>query len=975
MATVLQLLSLSAALVAEPAQPQPAVPGGVDPLWLRYPQVAHRPRLLSYRQALGGGISVSADGAQPTSATLAQLRAATAELERGLSGLLGQRVPASCCVAAVERAEESDDGAAAGRLVVSVSNASSTDRVLGSEGFRIGRSPSGHVTLRAASSSGVLYGTFRLLSYLQRGEPLPANFTSVPAMKLRVFDLWDELDGSITRGFAGRSLIWPFALFDDARPPPRKQLYLAKCNTSDPYQSWEGGTLTAAGSGKPSTIKNLGTNTCLGTLVGDPTTAGTCGKGAALFLYNSSNTTVSVAKGSEGAAGHGLPGACLDLNGGTGPDIDLWECHPRSDRDYLHQQFVHDRTTGALHTKPDVLSGACLTFDRSQPPPPGTDDPWDGRYKARVSDMLRLLKSAGMNGVALEDVNSCGIDTQSIDTPFLKNVTINLAPLFERWGLTPYLSVCYAAPTVFNNVTTDPLSPLAEKWWADKADEIWEQWPGFGGFLVKADSEGNSGPQSYNRTEADGANLLARAVAPHNGLVMWRAFVYGDGEIAAEDLARQSFDTFMPLDGKFDENVVVQIKNGPMDFQVREPLHPLLGGLKHTNVMMETQATQEYTGQGIHVVSLTKMWSYYMNWDTLWWGVGSTIGRLLSGELPGARGHGMACISNLGNWANWTGSVLVASNTYGCGRLGWDPTLSSAEINAEWTAMTFPPLSELDAPLDTVVSTVTSILERSWQVFEGYTSPLGVGFLEAGGGTNTDRACAQCASVGGGGPCTGKWLNSTYNDGKGANCPQLICPMRRTRPDEVFDCVEPHTGGTGPAADHYWLDPCTAFGWNNATQHGFGCDRSATTGTGYASMYSPLLREQLEKPGTTPLELMGFFHNLPWQTPLVYDIGNGTENGGGSRHGRWRLATERDDSLTNGVASQRKTLLEYIQDGHAAALAEATVLAADWASLEGLVDGFRFKGVQARFLNQIVDATTFKELLVGYWTNLTKAGK
>ena len=155
---MLQLLSLSTALLAEPVQAQPERPGGVDPLWLRYPQVAHRPRLMSYRQALGGGISVSADGAQPTSATLAQLRAATAELERGLSGLLGQRVPASCCVADVEHAEESGGGAAAGRLLVSAGNTSSTDRALGFEGFRIGRSPSGHVTLRAASSSGVLYG-------------------------------------------------------------------------------------------------------------------------------------------------------------------------------------------------------------------------------------------------------------------------------------------------------------------------------------------------------------------------------------------------------------------------------------------------------------------------------------------------------------------------------------------------------------------------------------------------------------------------------------------------------------------------------------------------------------------------------------------------------------------------------------------------------------------------------------------------
>ena len=170
------------------------------------------------------------------------------------------------------------------------------------------------------------------------------------------------------------------------------------------------------GAGKPSTVRNAATGTCLGTLIGDPTHAGPCTSAtAAQFVYNASNYTVAIAVPTPGSVGYGAVGACLDVNGGRGPDIDLYTCHPLGNVDYVHQQFKHDPSTGSLHTLPGVAGGTCLTLDRSQPPPPGTVDPWDGRWKLRLNDMLRLLKSSGMNGVALEDVNSCGIDTQSID--------------------------------------------------------------------------------------------------------------------------------------------------------------------------------------------------------------------------------------------------------------------------------------------------------------------------------------------------------------------------------------------------------------------------------------------------------------------------------------------------------------------------------------------------------------------------------
>lgn len=231
-----------------------------------------------------------------------------------------------------------------------------------------------------------------------------------------------------------------------------------------------------------------------------------------------------------------------------------------------------------------------------------------------------------------------------------------------------------------------------------------------------------TGPLGYpNRTEADGANLLARAVAPHQGVVMWRAFVYGNGKTGQEDRARQAGDTFLWLDGQFDDNVIVQVKNGPMDFQVREPCSPLLtGALPNTNVMMEVQAAQEYTGQGIHAVGLAKQWEHYLNFDTLRYGPGSKLSSLLSrtGPFAGANTSisGMAAVSNLGNWKNWTGSIWGQSNTYAFGRMAWDPTLSSAAVNGQWARQTFG--SATPAP---TLAGIEHILDVGWEVFENYT--------------------------------------------------------------------------------------------------------------------------------------------------------------------------------------------------------------------------------------------------------------
>ena len=370
--------------------------------------------------------------------------------------------------------------------------------------------------------------------------------------------------------------------------------------------------------------------------------------------------------------------------------------------------------------------------------------------------------------------------------------------------------------------------------------------------------------------QADGANLLAQAVAPVGGIIMWRAFVYGGPKMANIERAKQAYVTFMPLDGKFDDNVVVQIKNGPMDFQVREPISPLLAGaLKHTNLMMEVQATQEYTGQQIHAVGLTAQWKSYLDFDTM--ANASATTTTVASLLTGRKNFGMACVSNFGNWANVTGHVLAASNSYGFGRLAWDPTLSAAAVHREWAAMTFPAPAPASASertaggggrsrtepgldnggtprsLPSAVEVVGSILDRSWLAFEAYTSPLGIGFMCSG--------CGGWSAEGGGG-CAPR----TKGPGPGpdgAECPLSVPP----------DATVPwgHPGGLedGHQAWHYFIDPCDNYRQSNYSTDGAGCDRTVT-GTNYAEQYAPALAALLNDPRTCPRELLMFFHNLKW---------------------------------------------------------------------------------------------------------------
>lgn len=343
----------------------------------------------------------------------------------------------------------------------------------------------------------------------------------------------------------------------------------------------------------------------------------------------------------------------------------------------------------------------------------------------RIREYARLLASVGLNAISINNVNVHRRETMLITEELLPEVA-QIADVFRVYGITLFLSVNYASTMEIGGLSTaDPLDNDVILWWEEKAAEIYQYIPDFGGFLVKADSEFRPGPFTYGRDHADGANMLANALLPHGGLVIWRCFVYNclqDWRDRSTDRAKAAYDHFTPLDGKFHENVILQIKNGPMDFQVREPVSPLLGGLRSTNQMLELQVTQEYTGQQKHVCFLVPQWKEVIDFDTYAQGEGSTTAEIASGALFGRSHGGFAAVSNIGDDWNWTGHVLAQANLYGYGRLAWDPSLTAEAIAEEWIMMTFGRQSE-------VVATLSNMMLRSWSIYEKYTAPLGVGWM------------------------------------------------------------------------------------------------------------------------------------------------------------------------------------------------------------------------------------------------------
>ncbi|MBP1614807.1 MAG: Extracellular xylan exo-alpha-(1-_2)-glucuronosidase precursor [Bacteroidetes bacterium] len=412
----------------------------------------------------------------------------------------------------------------------------------------------------------------------------------------------------------------------------------------------------------------------------------------------------------------------------------------------------------------------------------------------RYEQYARANASIGINATVLNNVNA---SPQMLSTEYLQKVKA-LAGVFRPYGIRVYLSINFSSPAELGRLSTsDPLDASVDRWWKEKVNEIYRLIPDFGGFLVKANSEGLPGPQDFGRTHADGANMLADALQPHGGIVMWRAFVYSPGD---SDRAKQAYQEFIPLDGKFRKNVIIQVKNGPIDFQPREPFSPLFGAMKQTAVMPEFQITQEYLGFSNHLVYLAPLWKECLESDTYQQGQGSTVARVTDGSVYPHQLTAISGVANIGEDANWCGHPFAQANWYAFGRLAWNHELTSAQVADEWIKQTFEVAESSD-----FLPKVKAIMMQSRETAVDYTMPLGFHHQ-----FSFDHY----------GP--GPW------------------------------CVRP-----GLRAD--WLPNY----YHKADSMGVGFDRSST-GSNAVSQYQSPLCEMFDDVKTCPENLLLWFHHIPW---------------------------------------------------------------------------------------------------------------
>lgn len=432
------------------------------------------------------------------------------------------------------------------------------------------------------------------------------------------------------------------------------------------------------------------------------------------------------------------------------------------------------------------------------------------RYEAYA----RANASIGINATVINNVNA---SPKILSDDYLQKVKV-LADIFRPYGLKIYLSINFSSPAALGGLSTsDPLDKEVIAWWKKKAKDIYSLIPDFGGFLVKANSEGQPGPCDYGRTHAEGANMLADVLKPYCGIVMWRAFVYSPTD---SDRAKQAYLELEPLDGKFRDNVIVQIKNGPIDFQPREPFSPLFGAMKKTPVMPEFQITQEYLGFSNHLVFLAPMWKECLDSDTYVQGAGSTIARVTDGSLFSHSLTAIAGVTNIGDDINWCGHPFAQANWYAFGRLAWKHSLSSEQIGEEWLRQTFLPLalqpyndsvneisSKERQQLHSQLSLLNSqLLQESREAVVDYMMPLGLHHIFAWG----------------------------HHYG-----PEPWCDIPGACPD--------------------WMPSY----YHRADDGGIGFDRSSKGSNATAQYHSPLC-EQLDNVDTCPENLLLWFHHVPW---------------------------------------------------------------------------------------------------------------
>lgn len=442
---------------------------------------------------------------------------------------------------------------------------------------------------------------------------------------------------------------------------------------------------------------------------------------------------------------------------------------------------------------------------------------WHGKDSLAVTEKdkkiwqeyARANASVGINGAVLNNVNASPL----VLTPEYLNRVKAIADVLRPYGIKTYLSANFASPSVIGGLkTSDPLDSEVKAWWNSKAKEIYSLIPDFGGFLIKANSEGQPGPQNFGRTHADGANVIADAVQSFGGIVMWRAFVYNPSN---EDRAKQAYNEFMPLDGQFRDNVIIQVKNGPIDFQPREPFSPLFGAMKKTTVMPELQITQEYLGQSVHLVFLSTMWEEFLKSDTYQEGSGSTVARCTNGSIFPQKHTAIAGVANIGLDTDWCGHQFAQVNWYAFGRLAWNDQLSSGEIAEEWIKLTFAKSSTIDSSVwkEHFLNPVKKMMLDSREAAVNYMMPLGL--------------------------------------------------------HHIFSAD--HHYGPGPWwAPKNWRKDWTPPYYHQADTMGIGFDRTAS-GSNAVSQYHEPLSSQFADVKTCPEIYLLWFHHVPWS----YQMKNG----------------------------------------------------------------------------------------------------
>jgi alpha-glucuronidase len=490
----------------------------------------------------------------------------------------------------------------------------------------------------------------------------------------------------------------------------------------------------------------------------------------------------------------------------------------------------------------------------------------------RYTDYARACASVGINASILNGVNS---GAEMLRESYLRK-TAAIAGAFRPYGVRVGICARFDAPIEVGNLdTADPRDARVQQWWQDKADEIYELIPDFAGFLVKADSEGAPGPHDYGVTHADGANVMADALAPHGGIVMWRAFGVFDSNVKGYPgdaatglgLAARPTDLFTRIDGDFHDNVFVQAKLGPRDFQPREAPHPLLGGMEETPVMMEVQITQEYYGHSIHLVYVPPQWKEVLEFDTHARGEGSTVARVLEGTVFGnADMTGMAGVANAGDVRNWTGHLFGQANWYAFGKLAWDPDLSCAQIAEEWIRLTFSSDPE-------VLSTIKAMMLGSREAAVEYMTPLGLFQLNDNRTTEKQRS-------------------------------------------------------------HYAPAPERRTGQHNADESGIG---GSWITEGVLDQYHPGVRRVLADRDTCPEKYLLFFHHVSW-----------------------------DRMLSTG-----RTVWEELCHRYVRGVEYVKKMRRQWQSLKSVIDEERWKHVDRKLEVQIIDAETWRNECLIYFSALS----